>query len=585
MAKAQRVNILCLPELCITGYGCEDMFLAPWVAKQAIHLLINEIAPNCQDITVLAGLPVWHNGHLFDCVACVNNCAIEGFYAKQFLALDGLHYEPRWFKPWPQNTTEQIAIGDTLIPIGDIVFEVNGLKIAVELCEEAWRGEERTAIKHANRGAQLIVNPSASHFAFGKSQEREKLLRDAAAFFNGTYIYVNLLGNEAGRVIYEGETLISSKGRIVARNNHFSFQDLVLTIYCHSSVEPVIDITFKEDKHQAFRQAEALGLFDYMRKSKSKGFALSLSGGADSACCAVLVSEMMREGIKQLGENGFRYKSGLNDLLQSIDPRLWMQRILVTAYQSTANSGQITRQAAFAVAQETGATHYEWDVQQSINHALNTLSAATGNTLDWQNHDLALQNIQSRMRSPYIWLLANLQHALLLTTSNRSEGDVGYATMDGDTSGGLAPIAGVDKHFVRKWLVWAEQYLGYTSLQYINNQAPTAELRPPEAGQTDEKDLMPYAVLVQIEREAILYRKSPEEVFSSLHTKQLAENELLKVYINRFFSMWSRNQWKRERLAPSFHLDDFNIDPRSWFRFPILSGGFEMEIKQLNKPT
>jgi NAD+ synthase (glutamine-hydrolysing) len=585
MAKAQGVNLLCLPELCITGYGCEDMFLAPWVAQQAMHLLIHEIAPHCRDISVIVGLPVWHNGQLFDCVACVKDCTIEGFYAKQFLALDGLHYEPRWFKPWPQYNIEQTAIGETVVPIGDLLFEINGIKIAVELCEEAWRGEERTAIKHAKCGAKLIVNPSASHYAFSKTHEREKLLRDAASFFEGIYIYVNLLGNEAGRVIYEGETLISSNGRIVARNNHFSFQDVVLTTYTHSDSEPVLDIKFKENKHHAFRQAQALGLFDYMRKSKSKGFALSLSGGADSACCAVLVCEMVREGIKQLGEIAFRQKSGLSDILPTHYTKSWMQKILATAYQSTDNSGEITRQAAAAVAQETGATHYEWDVQQSINHALNTISAATGKTMNWQNHDLALQNIQSRMRASYIWLLANLQHALLLTTSNRSEGDVGYATMDGDTSGGLAPIAGVDKHFVRQWLVWAEQYLGYTSLQYINSQAPTAELRPPEAGQTDEKDLMPYAVLVQIEREAIFYRKSPQEVFASLQSKLLAEDQLLKIYINRFFTMWSRNQWKRERLAPSFHLDDFNIDPRSWFRFPILSGGFALEIKKLNQPT
>ena len=176
-------------------------------------------------------------------------------------------------------------------------------------------------------------------------------------------------------------------------------------------------------------------------------------------------------------------------------------------------------------------------------------------------------------------MLANIKQALLLTTSNRSEGDVGYATMDGDTSGSLAPIAGLSKPFVLQWLQWAEKELRYNGLNQVNNLKPTAELRPADRHQTDEADLMPYARLEQIERLAIKQRKSPKEVYALL--SQGTEDEILKMHVKKFFRLWAMNQWKRERLAPAFHLDDLNVDPRSWCRFPILSGSFDEELRAL----
>jgi NAD+ synthase (glutamine-hydrolysing) len=152
--------------------------------------------------------------------------------------------------------------------------------------------------------------------------------------------------------------------------------------------------------------------------------------------------------------------------------------------------------------------------------------------------------------------------------------------MDGDTSGSLAPIAGLSKVFLLQYLRWAEKELGYAGLHAVNNLQPTAELRPLERHQTDEADLMPYAILVEIERHAILQRKSPLQVYEAL--KDHVEPESLRNYVKKFFRLWSINQWKRERLAPSFHLDDLNVDPRTWCRFPILSSGFAEELSKLD---
>jgi NAD+ synthase (glutamine-hydrolysing) len=177
----------------------------------------------------------------------------------------------------------------------------------------------------------------------------------------------------------------------------------------------------------------------------------------------------------------------------------------------------------------------------------------------------------------------------LVSTSNRSEAAVGYATMDGDTSGGLSPIAGIDKAFLRHWLCWIEKEgpegIGAVpALAGVNSQLPTAELRPQDAHQTDEDDLMPYDLLDAIERAAIRDKLTPVEI---LHLFQARESqystEQLAQWIERFFRLWCRNQWKRERYAPSFHLDDENLDPKTWCRFPILSGGFERELRALRE--
>jgi NAD+ synthase (glutamine-hydrolysing) len=264
-----------------------------------------------------------------------------------------------------------------------------------------------------------------------------------------------------------------------------------------------------------------------------------------------------------------------------------VQKLLTCVYQSTRNSSDVTRDAARDVATGLNATFYVLDVDELVQGYTDRIVDAIGRPLSWETDDLALQNIQARARGPSAWMLANIQGALLLATSNRSEAAVGYATMDGDTCGGLSPIAGIDKAFLRHWLRWMESTgpdgIGpVPELNAVNDQQPTAELRPPASGQTDERDLMPYAVLDEIERYAIRDKQTPLEIFRRMqpnHPDQPAEQ--LVAWIERFFNLWCRNQWKRERYAPSFHVDDENLDPKTWCRFPILSGGYERELGQL----
>lgn len=512
-------------------------------------------------------------------------------YVKQNMALDGVHYEPRWFTPWQHGVIEEVEIDHETIPIGDITYELRGIKVGFEICEDAWR-VDRPGYRLQKRGVHLILNPSASHFAMGKSIDRESLVVNSSKTFDCTYLYANLLGNEAGRMIYDGEILVAKKGQLLLRNDWLSFENINIQSIDVDFSDTATQSKLKEfarDKDLEFVKASALALFDYLRKSKSKGFVLSLSGGADSSTTALLVAEMVKRGVAALGVNSFIEKIGLkSELIKALDLapdeaiKYITSNILHCAYQSTVNSSKETRTAAQELSKEIGATYSEWSIDKQVADYTNSMEAVLGRSMDWETDDIALQNIQARARSPIIWMLANVKNCLLLTTSNRSEGDVGYTTMDGDTSGSIAPIAAVDKHFIIQWLKWAEKHLGYKSLQYVNSLSPSAELRPLENTQTDEADLMPYAVIVEIERLAIRDKKSPIEVYNALSEANLESSSLLKAHITKFFRLWSRNQWKRERIAPAFHLDDFNVDPRTWCRFPILSSGFESELKELD---
>lgn len=288
--------------------------------------------------------------------------------------------------------------------------------------------------------------------------------------------------------------------------------------------------------------------------------------------------------------------AALEDALE----RRIVEPLLTTVYQATRNSGDVTRTAAREVAEFCGATYLEFDVDEIVEAYKTLVADATGTPFDWATDDLALQNIQARSRGPSVWLLANRSGRLLLSTGNRSEVACGYATMDGDTCGGLSPIAGIDKAFVRKWLIWAEKtgaLLDFDevgneirfkapALSFINDQQPTAELRPAEAKQTDEADLMPYTVLNLFERALIRDRLDLDAAISRVRTEAaeagiVVDDETLTGWGVRFCRLWARTQWKRQRYAPGFPIDDYDLSPNSWTRYPILSEGFEREIADL----
>ncbi|OGQ90866.1 MAG: NAD(+) synthase, partial [Deltaproteobacteria bacterium RIFOXYA12_FULL_58_15] len=625
-AKSRGVSILCLPEMCICGYGCEDAFHSRGMQQMSLSVL-DEVATATKGMVVSVGLPVLYRNGLFNTACLICDGRVEGFVAKRFLSGDGIHYEPRWFKPWPAGEVAHVPVGARQVPIGDVFFDCGGVRIGFEICEDAWVGA-RPAGDLSRKAVDIILNPSASHFAFSKIDVRERLVLEGSRAFGVTYVYANLVGNEAGRAIYDGGAMIATNGKLVASGPRFSFEDCVVTSAVVdveatrlgqsrlSSFVPDVEedprdcVTCALDlpevgaapslaarpawedssarKEEEMARAEALALFDYLRKSKAQGFVVSLSGGADSASVACLVKIMVELGVATLGLDGFVTKLNHPKRAQgATDTNSLVRALLTCVYQATEHSSETTREAAKKVAEGVGADFLVFNVDPFFKQYVAMVSDGIGRSIEWDRDDLALQNIQARVRAPGAWMLANLRGALLLCTSNRSEAAVGYATMDGDTCGGISPLGGIDKAFLRRWLVWLETRgpngVGpIPSLSYVNAQQPTAELKPAAEKQTDERDLMPYEVLDVIERLAIRDKLGPADILAKVRI-EFPDYQAVDIHgwVERFFRLWCRNQWKRERYAPSFHLDDENLDPKTWCRFPILSGGYERELAEL----
>lgn len=640
-AKRENVSVLCLPEMCVSGYGLEDDYFCADVPQRAIRKLkeiIVEGVPNsgrmepmCLGLIFCVGLPIRFNNTLYNAVATVVDGKVIGFTCKQHLAGDGIHYENRWFKPWPQGVVQTVNIPELggEIPIGDIHFSIGGIKIGYEVCEDAWTCN-RPGTVLATKGVDIYLNPSASHFSFGKLNTRRNFVVDGSRAFSATYIYANLVGNEAGRAVYDGGALIATGGSLVAVGKRFTYNNVLLTTavvdvdntrtsqvrtasfqpdiekYNEGCVEcpftyPTVNekLTINPDqeswelspnvKHEECVRALGLALMDYMRKSHTKGFTISLSGGADSAMVTYLCVMGIKMGIAELGIDQFitKYCPHLGGLSVRHEEKI-ISRLMTTAYQATAQSGEVTRNAAKKLAEALFVPHYEFDVEPMVQEYKKLGVIIRGSELTFEDNDITLQNLQARVRCPSIWMIANMKGTLLLTTSNRSEASLGYCTLDGDTAGGLAPVCGLSKNYIREFLRWVEKNgpdgIGkLPTMVLVNNQQPTAELRPAQYNQTDEADLMPYWLIDQIERLVVKNRNTPIEIYQSLKVSIEYDNNKLIKDITKFFTLFSRNQHKRERYAISFHVDDYNLDPKTWCRVPILSGGYEEELEELQK--
>ena len=636
-----KAKCVLFPEFPLSGH-VGDLFTAPWFQNRVLSETLR-LLPETRSIVAVISLPLAVGGNLYRAALVAADGNPLGFVCDRHVPKDLL----RWFSSWKEGTQTTIHADGLDIPVGDFIFDISGLRLGVIFDPFA---PEKTAEK-----LDLLLIPGADPFELEKAPRRREALRLRSEQGNCAVLFANLSGNESGRIIYDGESAIAETGRLLALERRFSYQDIShltavldldrirqeekpqltatestivypdtfdwgwhsqrryapLGFYSDSDSDlpPLEDWERSENlPFEEFSRAVAIGLYDYLRKSRSRGFVLSLSGGADSASIAALVSLMVWFGFTSLGKKHFLDSiSYIDKIAEScklhpgeVTPQSVVSSLLTTVYQQTANNSSITREAARAVADEVGAVHSEFDIENVVQEYLELASQALARPLSWQTDDLAMQNIQARARGPAAWLLANVKGGLLLSTGNRSEAACGYATMDGDTCGSISPIAGISKAFLRRWLEWlevtgpiispplfSEDGLGerpfrvsYPSMRLINQQQPTAELRPLETGQTDEADLMPYTVLDIIERgltsglfgkELLCHVKEEISGHPSFINVDLPQ---IRAWIAKFERMFAQAQWKRGRLAPGFHLEAEDLSPDS-FQIPALSAGFQ----------
>lgn len=643
-ARRRGARLLVLPEMCIPGYSLGDRLMMRDTLDRSWAML-EALRPHTDGIVVLVGLPVRHRDVLYNVCAVVANGRIEGLVPKENLATGDVQYENRWFSGWPRGHVETaMSPAGEAIPIGTLLFEAAGLgRFAAEVCEDGWKGS-RPGTLYALNGAHIVVNPSASWFVLGKHRVRREMVQQLSREDHVVYVYTSLLGCDATRLIFDGSTFVAFDGRTLNEGRRFLFAE------DYELIDQVVDLAALErlrmeegswrqqverlqrgdygpvpqlvriagdfstpaappgvgpywlDRtepdpvdpslawlaadglvprpvephdipHLELELALAMGLSEYRRKCGIPGFTVALSGGRDSAMVALLAAKALRYERPDLRDDALRTYIGER---------------LVCAYLATDHSGSATEEAAKGLAEQIGARYLRTALQQAVDTHIAIAEDLTGTRLTWDDptHDIALQNVQARLRGSLIWMVANLEGFLLLSTSNKSEAAVGYATMDGDTSGGLSPISDVPKSLVELWLRWAMGFHGLPALEAVVGIPATAELRPPEQGQTDEADLMPFFVLDQLIYHFVQRGQSPLEMFRtlwpSLSTRYDGAAQGFADDIRKFVRLFCRAQWKRERFAISFRVAAFDLDPKTGFRFPPVQEPFTVELEELD---
>lgn len=644
-AREAGVKLLVLPEMCLSGYSLGDRLLRVGTAERSWDRLLN-LLDATRGMAVAVGLPVLFEGVLYNVMALLADGRLAGLAAKENLATGDVEYENRYFSPWPHGRLVDFRTPDgSHTPFGTQVFELPGLgTTGFEICEDAWKGIRPGSIL-ALSGAEILMNPSASWFTIGKHQTRRRIVRQVSREDHCVYLFTSLLGCDSTRLVFDGSLFLAVNGRIEAEGRRFVFDrdwELLHRVVDLGEVRHVrmeegswrdqlgrinaglmgraaaytrVEGDFSTTKaappptpywvppepehpdpslayleagalqgktvsesdlnHLELELALATALRDYTRKSGIKTCTLALSGGRDSAMVALLVRQMVL-----YGHPGFSCE----------EVRRKVSQTLICAYLATENSSHATRDAARAVAREIGATYYEGDIQPALEQAESTIGRLTGLEMSWDNpeHDVPLQNIQARLRGMLIWTVANLHQSLLLVTSNKSEAAVGYTTMDGDSSGGLAPIADVPKSLVKLYLAWARRFHDLKGFEKVDLMEASAELRPRSEGreQTDEEDLMPFVVLDQLMYAFVQLALSPVEIlrrfWPALRTYYQDDPALLASAIRKFVRLFCFAQWKRERFAISFRVTAFDLDPKTGFRFPPVQAPFTEELAEMD---
>ncbi len=641
-AREARARLLVLPEMCIPGYSLGDRLLMRGTIERSWQAL-QTLLPDTAGLVVLVGLPVGHRGVLYNAVAVLADGAIVGVVPKENLATGDVQYENRWFSGWQRGRVEILEWDGLQIPFGTLIFSARGLgRFGIEICEDGWKGSRPGSLL-ALAGAHLIANPSASWFVLGKHRVRREMVTQISREDHVAYVYASLLGCDATRLIFDGTVLIAQDGVVLGEGRRFAFgsdvelvaRTLDLGALAHTRSEegswreqvealvrgdfgeipPVVAIPgdFSTDDappapppywlegtdakpvdpslswlaeagliprqpeeqdlpHLELELALCTGLDEYTRKCGIPGFTLALSGGRDSAMCALLVARMYH----------YRHRD-------AAAARAALAEHFTCAYLATENSSAATHSAAERVAVGLGARFLDGDIQAAVDTHLAIAGAMSGTALSWANpaHDVPLQNVQARLRGSLIWLFANLQGNLLIATSNKSEAGVGYATMDGDTSGGIAPLADVPKSLVIVWLAWARRFHALPFLDDVAAVPATAELRPPGRSQTDEDDLMPFGILDQLLYLFVQRGQEPLEMFRTLWPtvggpSYAGDARAFAAHVRKFVRLLCAAQWKRERFAISFRVTAFDLDPKTGFRFPPVQAPFTKELAELD---
>jgi NAD+ synthase (glutamine-hydrolysing) len=631
IAKRENATIRLGPELEVSGYGCEDHFLEQDTFFHAWESLEKILGSDLTDgILCNIGMPIIHQNVRYNCQVYCLNRKILLIRPKMFLANDGNYRETRWFTAWSRihDIDEHVlpkairdVTGQNTVPFGLAVIEFNDAVVATETCEELFTPDS-PHIELALNGVEIILNGSGSHHSLRKLNTRLDLIKNATSKAGGAYLYANQQGCDGGRLYYDGCSLIALNGNVLAQGSQFSVRDVeVITAVidleeirsyrgaissrgvqasstrsyhrirvdfnlCNkfdlSPTEPMESIRqLKVEEEIAY--GPSCWLWDYLRRSGASGYFLPLSGGADSSATAAMVGIMCKLVVEEIKKGDKRVLEDVQKVVKDKsyfpkDSQELASRILHTTYMGSKNSSEDTRKRAENLAKEIGAYHLELRIDTVFDAIVSVFSLVTGKIPKFKvfggtyAENLALQNIQARIRMVFAFLFAQLipwvrgipGFLLVLGSANVDEALRGYMTKYDCSSADINPIGGISKVDLKRFLLWAADNIGYKELTNVVEAPPTAELEPITENYTqlDEVDMgMSYQELSVFGRLRKLYRCGPVSMYERLrHTWNHLSPLVVAEKVKRFFYYYSVNRHKMTVLTPSYHAESYSPD-------------------------
>ncbi|HEX7297113.1 MAG TPA: NAD+ synthase [Pyrinomonadaceae bacterium] len=498
-AKAERSDLVVLPETAIQGYTSLDWFLDRDVERCSLQPLEKIIAAT-QGITAIVGTvrpsQLSTGRRLFNSAAVIRNQKLIGFADKTLLPEYDVFDDPRYFQPASERH----------------LFQLHDEKLGVAVCEDFWNDKtfwrERLytndpADELIAMGAEILVSINASPFNKAKMAQRCAMVSHRAKAANLPIVFVNLVGGNDG-VIFDGASIVADcRGKIILQAP--PFEEFIGTVDLECDVAD--ERCLPGDDIATVHQALVLGIHDYARKNGFKTAVLGLSGGIDSAVVAALACEAM----------------GPENVLAVMMPSPY------SSHSSIDDSVELAQRIGMKI------------IEQPIIAAFSTLLEQLqlpAPSLDTTSN--AAENLQSRLRGNILMTISNAEGRLLLSTGNKSELALGYCTLYGDTNGGLAVIGDVLKTEV--YALAKEMNLKREIIPTaIIEKRPSAELAP---GQFDDQSLPPYHILDPILRLYFEQKATPKDIVAAGYERELVYNIL-----NRVES--PANEFKRRQLPPT----------------------------------
>jgi NAD+ synthase (glutamine-hydrolysing) len=499
-------DVVMFPELTLSGYPPEDLLFHAGLRKQVATGLAR-VCAEVRGIDAIVGYPEYAGSAIYNSAAFVHDGIIKANHRKRELPNYKVFDEKRYFKAGIDST----------------IVDLKGIRTAILVCEDIWEPTPARAAKEA--GAQLIVVINGSPYSLNYQQRRESVVRERIRDTGLPVVYLNLLGGQDELVFDGGSFVMSAQGEVVQRSP--SFQQALFTVEVNltngaavpvpGSIEPL------RSEEASVYGALVMGVRDYVNKHKFPGVVIGLSGGVDSALTLAIAVDALGADRVRAVMMPSRYTSKL-----SLDLAEEQAKLLKVRYDIIPIEGM------FAATQ----------------NALQEVFAG-------RQLDATEENIQARCRGVLLMAITNKNSSMVLTTGNKSEMSVGYATLYGDMAGGFAPIKDCSKLMVYRVSNY-RNLIAPAIPQAVIDRPPTAELR---ADQKDTDSLPPYEVL-----DPIL------ELFieSDLSVDEICARGFDRATVGRVLDMVKRNEYKRRQAPPGIRISNRAFG-RDW-RYPITSG-------------